>query len=52
MKRDWQYKRKVVISINILPMADNYGNLATSEALRKYWSWFQFANLSLGTPNA
>ena len=30
---------------------DMYGNLATYESFRRYWSWFQFAILPLGIPN-
>ena len=30
---------------------DMYGNLATHESFRRYWSWFQFAILPLGIPN-
>lgn len=30
---------------------DKYGNLATYESFRRYWSWFQFSYLPFGTPN-
>ena len=30
---------------------DMYGNLATFESFRRYWSWFQFAVLPFGIPN-
>ncbi|AIC14361.1 patatin-like phospholipase family protein [Nitrososphaera viennensis] len=30
---------------------DNLGPLASEEAFRRYWSWYQFAFTSLGTPN-
>ena len=30
---------------------DKYGNLATNESFRRYWSWYQFAFLPIGTPN-
>ena len=30
---------------------DMYGNLATFESFRRYWSWYQFAILPFGIPN-
>lgn len=30
---------------------DNFGPLASEEAVRRYWSWYQFAYTFLGTPN-
>jgi NTE family protein len=30
---------------------DKYGNLATGESARRYWSWYQFAYLPWGTQN-